>query len=82
MEGHESTRKSLPIWKFIENYVIKPLMSVDSMKDLGIDEQFIQKVCGILDVNTFELRITNVSKAFTYYKIYFIEALIVIRFKA
>lgn len=61
MEGHESTRKGLPIWKFIESCVINPLMSVDSVKNLGIDSQRLQKICGILDVNTFELRIFDVS---------------------
>jgi hypothetical protein len=60
MESHLKERQNTPIWNFLQDLVVKPLMKLETLKIL-INEQFLQEICGILDVNTFELRSFNVS---------------------
>lgn len=54
MESHCSQRRGKPIWMLHEKCVIKPLKDVGMIKESDAD--LIQRYCGILDVNTFEVR--------------------------
>lgn len=58
MEHHSKERKETDIWSFCENKVIKPLLTTNILKDFSIEinEDLIQQICGILDVNSFEIR--------------------------
>lgn len=59
MESHEVARKESPIWLYSEKFIIEPI--INEVKDTGITAKLLQTVCGILDVNTFELRNVNVN---------------------
>lgn len=54
MESHCSQRRGKSIWSLHENCVIKPLIDVGMIREQDTD--LIQRYCGILDVNTFEVR--------------------------
>lgn len=54
MESHCSKRRGTKIWDLHENRVIKTLIGVELIRDCDAD--LIQRYCGILDVNTFEVR--------------------------
>lgn len=54
MESHCSKRRGTKIWALHENCVIKPLKNVGMVREQDAD--LIQRYCGILDVNTFEVR--------------------------
>ncbi len=54
MESHCTERRGTKIWTLHENCVIKPLRDVELIREQDVD--LIQKYCGILDVNTFEVR--------------------------
>ncbi|XP_037033809.1 SET domain-containing protein SmydA-8-like isoform X2 [Bradysia coprophila] len=54
MESHCSLRRGTKIWALHESCVIKPLMDVALIREQEVD--LVQKYCGILDVNTFEVR--------------------------
>lgn len=54
MESHCAERRGTSIWFLHENCVVKPLRAANMIRD--DDESLIQKYCGILDVNTFEVR--------------------------
>ena len=59
MESHLENRRGTNIWSIHDRYVVQPLLENEifqSTKDFTMDEDFIQRLCGILDVNTFELR--------------------------
>lgn len=67
LESHCTERRGTKIWALHENCVIRPLKEVELIKDHDAD--LIQKYCGILDVNTFEVRtesfeVSNSSKMF------------------
>lgn len=57
MESHCDVRLNSSIWKLHERNVVEPLTAIKGllMKDTE-NGKFIQKMCGILDVNTFEVR--------------------------
>lgn len=63
MESHCDKRRNTMIWDMHVRSVIEPLKDVvKSFTQLNgneVDEDFIQKICGILDVNTFEVRTQN-----------------------
>lgn len=59
LESHVTERRDSPIWKFIQHSVVEPI--INNFKDCRIDAELVQQVCGILDVNTFELRNFDVS---------------------
>lgn len=54
MESHCEERRGTSIWNLHEKCVVKPLRNVDMIREQ--DELLIQRYCGILDVNTFEVR--------------------------
>lgn len=54
LESHCEERRGTPIWALHEKCVVKPLKDVEMIREQ--DELLIQKYCGILDVNTFEVR--------------------------
>lgn len=54
MESHCSQRRGTKIWALHESCVIRPLKDVSLIREQDVD--LIQKYCGILDVNTFEVR--------------------------
>jgi hypothetical protein len=58
MEAHLKERENTELWKYHQKYVVNPLLEkiVKTNYDPEIDEELLQKVCGILDVNTFEIR--------------------------
>lgn len=58
MEHHCKERKETDIWSFCDNKVIKPLLSTNILNDFSMEvtEELLQQICGILDVNTFEIR--------------------------
>ncbi len=54
MESHCAERRGTPIWLMHENCIIKPL---ESANVITVDDaSLIQKYCGIMDVNAFEIR--------------------------
>lgn len=59
LESHVTERRDSPIWKFIQHSVVEPI--INNFKDCRIGAELVQQVCGILDVNTFELRNFDVS---------------------
>lgn len=54
MESHCVKRQGTHIWLMHENCIIKPLKAVNIITD--DDGPLIQRYCGILDVNAFEVR--------------------------
>lgn len=61
MESHCSLRRNSNIWNEHAKNVIKPLQEMGILTALNqqksiIDSDFVQKICGILDVNSFEVR--------------------------
>lgn len=56
MEAHMQVRRQMPTWSFVERRIAPHLLAV--LKDLmpDVDTELIQRVCGILDVNSFEIR--------------------------
>ncbi|KAL9703820.1 hypothetical protein quinque_007338 [Culex quinquefasciatus] len=61
MESHVEERRGSEIWQIHDKYVVTPLLEagiLDSLNDgeLEVTGELIQRVCGILDVNTFEIR--------------------------
>lgn len=58
MESHCAVRKDTQIWKLHENNIIKPLKISGLLTKFSqqITDELLQKICGILDVNTFEVR--------------------------
>lgn len=54
MESHCTKRRGTPIWIMHENCVVKPLKLANVIVDE--DAALIQKYCGIMDVNAFEVR--------------------------
>lgn len=67
MESHCSVRRDTLIWNTHAKNVVKPLreagitaaMNEGRQLPCTIDDHFVQKICGILDVNTFEVRTPN-----------------------
>lgn len=66
MESHILERKDSPLWKYLEESVVKPLIKLGSLKNL-VNGEFLQEICGILDVNTFDLRNINVSSPIDFF---------------
>ncbi|XP_058457251.1 SET domain-containing protein SmydA-8-like [Malaya genurostris] len=60
MEAHLEERKGTDIWTFLEKYVVRPILDSEMFDkyadDLIVTGELIQRVCGILDVNAFEIR--------------------------
>lgn len=58
MEAHLEVRRDTDIWKFLDRTVVQPLLTSGLLKNLPIevDAEMVQKICGIFDVNGFEIR--------------------------
>ncbi|XP_055597926.1 SET domain-containing protein SmydA-8-like [Uranotaenia lowii] len=59
LEAHLEERRGTEIWKFHEQFVVKPLLESGIFKefeDLEVTAEMIQRICGILDVNMLEMR--------------------------
>lgn len=67
MESHCDKRRGTWIWNEHAKNVIKPLQTIAKLDALfesvnshwKLTDEFLQKICGILDVNTFEVRTEN-----------------------
>ncbi|KAI4456266.1 set and mynd domain containing arthropod-specific member 4 isoform a [Holotrichia oblita] len=57
MEAHLDTRKDTLIWNSHKEYIEQPLKSLNLLTDEDLEQNIIQRICGILDVNSFEVRI-------------------------
>lgn len=55
MESHCKERRGTAIWKLHDQNVILPLQA-SGLLSAEEDEALLQRICGILDVNTFEVR--------------------------
>ncbi|XP_055530981.1 SET domain-containing protein SmydA-8-like [Wyeomyia smithii] len=59
MEAHLEQRRGSEIWNIHEKCVVKPLLESCAFRkytELGLTGDLIQRICGILDVNAFEIR--------------------------
>ncbi|XP_058831016.1 SET domain-containing protein SmydA-8-like [Topomyia yanbarensis] len=59
MEAYLEERRGTEIWDVHEKCVVKPLLEngiFENFGDLEVTGELIQRICGILDMNTFELR--------------------------
>ncbi|XP_050297845.1 SET domain-containing protein SmydA-8-like isoform X2 [Anthonomus grandis grandis] len=56
MEAHMEKRRDTAIWRRHRISVEDVLKDTNLLSDKDIKEELVQKVCGILDVNTFEVR--------------------------
>lgn len=59
MESHMTERRGTAIWKTHHKNTIEPLMMSnikDLIKSVDVDTDLLQKICGVFDVNSFEIR--------------------------
>lgn len=56
MESHCDQRRGTEIWQIYEKNVVQPLRSIDGLLSTDEDDAWLQRMCGILDVNSFEVR--------------------------
>ncbi|XP_053679551.1 SET domain-containing protein SmydA-8-like [Anopheles nili] len=59
LESHCDYRRGTDIWQIHEQYVVEPLLCEEvfqQIDDLNVTSKLLQQICGILDVNTFEIR--------------------------
>ncbi|KAK9752787.1 SET domain [Popillia japonica] len=56
MEAHLNTRKDTLIWNSHREYIEQPLRDLNLLTDQDLEQNVIQKICGVLDVNSFEVR--------------------------
>ncbi|EAT38341.1 AAEL009757-PA [Aedes aegypti] len=60
MESRLEERRGTEIWDIHEKFVVKPLMEsgifAEKFEGLEVTGELIQRICGILDANTFEIR--------------------------
>ncbi|XP_053686070.1 SET domain-containing protein SmydA-8-like [Sabethes cyaneus] len=59
MEAHLEARRGSEIWNIHEQCVVRPLLESSAFQkhtDLDLTGELIQRICGILDVNAFEIR--------------------------
>ncbi|KAM7343123.1 uncharacterized protein ACRADG_010265 [Cochliomyia hominivorax] len=59
-ESHLDERRNTKIWSYYDTHVIQPILQSGiikyfSDKDL-INEEFLQRLCALIDVNSFEIR--------------------------
>lgn len=78
MESHCIKRKDSWIWKQHQKNTVEPLHSINIdgiFKSMDapwhLSDQFLQKICGILDVNTFEVRTEHFEVCLHNYTSYF-----------
>uniref|UniRef100_A0A182W898 SET domain-containing protein n=1 Tax=Anopheles minimus TaxID=112268 RepID=A0A182W898_9DIPT len=59
MESHCDSRRGTEIWLIHEQYVVEPMLYEEAFQqidDLVVTAELLQRICGVLDVNTFEIR--------------------------
>ncbi|CAH1116303.1 unnamed protein product [Phaedon cochleariae] len=56
LEAHLENRRDNPIWRRHKIAVEQNLRHMNLLSEEDIASEMVQKICGILDVNTFELR--------------------------
>ncbi|XP_041782750.1 SET domain-containing protein SmydA-8-like [Anopheles merus] len=59
MESHFESRRDTEIWHIHNQYVVEPMLNekdFQQIDDLTVTGELLQRICGILDVNTFEIR--------------------------
>lgn len=57
MEQHIEKRRNTSIWRNYKYNIETIMHKFNFVSDSDITEELVQKICGILDVNTFELRV-------------------------
>lgn len=65
MESHCVQRQNTNIWRLHQKKIVEPLRAIGLLQYEGIPDEFIQRLCGILDVNAFEIR-TNTPNEVSY----------------
>lgn len=65
LESHVDKRRNTPVWQERNKNVVQPILKSNIQKYLQlnskIDEEFLQQLCGILDVNPFEIRAPDMA---------------------
>ena len=56
MEDHREDRIDTPAWKADQQNVVGYLLGPCKLKDKGITQELIQRIIGVLEVNTFEAK--------------------------
>lgn len=62
LESHLEERQKTPVWKELQTKVVQPLLSSGLLSGLSLslnaelNEDFLQRLCAIIDVNAFEIR--------------------------
>lgn len=60
MESRLEERRGTEIWDIHEKFVVKPLMEsgifAEKFDELEVTGELIQRICGLMDANTFEIR--------------------------
>lgn len=62
LSSYSSERRNSEIWEEHERNVVGPLMKsglIPLLKTVKVDSELIQKICGIIDGNSFEIRNIN-----------------------
>lgn len=59
MESHCDLRRGTAIWQLHDQKVVQPLMAAAGFLRYEEDANWLQRLCGILDVNSFEVRTPN-----------------------
>lgn len=71
MESHCDQRRGTEIWNSHQDRIIRPLAEAGVLDEFQVDENFMQKVCGVLDVNTFEVRTTHFDEVCSFFLLNF-----------
>lgn len=59
MEAHQTERRGTAIWKTHHKTTIEPLLASNIkslIKSVDVDADLLQRICGVFDVNSFEIR--------------------------
>lgn len=62
LESHCVHRKDTDIWSFHQKQSVNPLRKIGLLECEGITDEQVQRLCGILDVNSFEIRAKHRSE--------------------
>lgn len=67
LESHCAQRQNTNIWLLHEKKIVEPLRAIGFLECEAITDKFVQRLCGILDVNSFEIRTNTPNEVQTYY---------------
>lgn len=58
MPNHLNDRKGTDVWNFCDERIVNPLINSEIFSEFSVkpNEELIQKICGIFDVNSFQIR--------------------------